>query len=187
MKWISIDIGIKHFAIVIEEDSNIVYMETINLGEYLLDIACEEKFQPVYAMNHILESINYLWYNCDYILIEQQGVFGNKHKEYNFQTMKLQYQCIQYFLYLKMKHKYTYQLECVPSRLKTSIFKMDMDNTKYNRKKWSVQCCIEILQERNQHEWIEKIKKMKKKDDVCDAFLQLQAFKLNQLKEVKLR
>ena len=179
MKIVSIDIGLKNFAIVMEENSKILFMESFDLTSIPMnEHTYEEKYHTIYAMNAILENIKDKWIDSDFILIEQQGVFGNIAREYNLQTIKLQYQCIQYFIYMKYTQQATYTLDCVPSRLKTTIFKMDNSkkNTKYNRKQWSIEKVTDLL--KDDVVILNKIKSMKKKDDVCDAYLQLQAYKI---------
>jgi hypothetical protein len=49
--------------------------------------------------------------------------------------------------------------------------------TKPQRKKWSVQKVTEILENRGETDILDGMKKKKKKDDLADVVVQLQAFK----------
>ena len=48
--------------------------------------------------------------------------------------------------------------------------------TQRQRKMWSVNKALEILKERNEDWVIEKIKQDKKKDDMADVIMQLEAY-----------
>jgi hypothetical protein len=49
--------------------------------------------------------------------------------------------------------------------------------TKPQRKKWSVSTAINILNERGEIQFMDKIQTIRKKDDLADVLCQLQAYK----------
>ncbi len=122
-------------------------------------------------MNQCLHSYRAYWDRCSAIIVEQQMGFGKKK---NFMAMKLGQHCLSYFLfeYSTFKHIIEY-----PAYYKTKVFGAPPKMTKYQRKKWAVETCREILQDRSDELGLREISEYKKKDDVSDIVMQLQSYK----------
>jgi hypothetical protein len=121
--------------------------------------------------------------NTDIVVIEQQMSFG---KKINLIAIKIAQHCASYFL---IKYPHIKVIE-FPSYYKTQILGAEKDvsktkkgNLKYvsmtkpKRKKWAIQICKEIFENKEDYESLERLNSSKKKDDLADTFLQLQAFK----------
>ena len=137
-----------------------------------------------YNMTELLDSYNEYWSQCDFILVERQMSFGNKH---NTMALKLGQHCWSYF---SIKYPTNLKIIEFPAYYKTQILGASKDKKvtkagkvsykavdKPTRKKWCVDMAKIILTHRNDEETIDKISKVKKKDDLSDVICQLQAFK----------
>jgi hypothetical protein len=137
----------------------------------------------LYNMNDELDFYSDIWEKCDYVVIEQQMSFG---KKINLIAIKIAQHCASYFI---MKYPNINIIE-FPSYHKTQVLgaekevkKTKRGNPKFvsmskpKRKKWAVNTCKEILENKGDLVSLERINKSKKKDDLADTYLQLQAFK----------
>lgn len=135
-------------------------------------------------MFELLERNLHLWEQCDFILIEEQMHFGTKT---NFMAVKLAQHCYSYFVF---KFRTSKPIIDFPSYHKTQILgAYKIEGKKYKsglprykamekpaRKKWAVDKANEILSLRNE-KCDFNTSKAKKKDDLADTFLMIQAFK----------
>lgn len=136
-------------------------------------------------MYELLEKFMNLWSKCDFFVIEEQMHFGIKT---NFMAVKLAQHCFSYFVFKFGKSK---PIIDFPSYHKTQIlgapkiegkpYKSGLIRYKAMekpaRKKWAVEKAIEILSFRKDFQTLNNLTSKKKKDDLADTFLQLQAFK----------
>ena len=138
-----------------------------------------------YNLVDLLDEYEEYWNMADYFVIEQQMSFGRKT---NTMALKLGQHCESYFI-----NKYGRCDKKViefPSYHKTQVLGAEKTLTKTKtgrvsyktlgdreRKKWSTEQCFYILTLREDFETICELGLRKKKDDVSDCVLQLQAFK----------
>lgn len=138
-----------------------------------------------YNLVDLLDEFEEYWDMVEYFVIEQQMSFGRKT---NTMALKLGQHCESYFI-----NKYGRCDKKViefPSYHKTQVLGAEKTLTKTKtgrvsyktlgdreRKKWSTEQCFYILTLRDDFETICELGLSKKKDDVSDCVLQLQAFK----------
>jgi hypothetical protein len=138
-----------------------------------------------YNMNEVLESYADYWDNVSFVIVEQQMAFGRK---INTMALKLGQNCQSYFMFNYSKEDL--QIVEFPAYHKTQVLgaKKDEKTTKAGkktykvmgdkeRKAWSVKEGFYLMALREDYETMSEINGMKKKDDVNDVILQLQAFK----------
>jgi hypothetical protein len=127
-------------------------------------------------------------------VIEEQMAFG---KKLNKMAVKLGQHCYSYFTFLYGKSKVVFEF---PAYHKTQVLGAEKEEgkpyksgkkrykavDKPQRKKWAVEKALEILNNRGEIEVIEGMTTKKKKDDLADTFLQLQAFKYKMFVEKSL-
>lgn len=199
----SFDIGKKNFAFCIEEISGYTQPEK-NIGreiKYNKDGTCTPEFAKVIKnvcmngriivlenidltsgcdgsltsimvnMNSVLTKYKEYWDKCSAIVIEQQMGFGNK---INFTALKLGQHCFSFFVFNYANFKTIVEF---PAFHKTRVLGALKKQTKPERKKWAIAKALEILADREDFETIDRIMKMKKRDDVCDTIVQLQSYK----------
>lgn len=132
-----------------------------------------------------LEKHRYLWDICDIIVIEQQyfSTFTPKGRrgkttEANVKAIKVGEGVIMWFLtQYPMK-----DVCCFGSQFKTQLLGSPNSLTKYQRKKWAIEKAKSILNDRGDTEILETFKSRKQKlDDVSDALIQCQAYKLRHI------
>jgi hypothetical protein len=132
------------------------------------------------SMIDCLDEYKSYWDQVHYFIIERQ-------LKKNVIASRLSVVCISYFLFQYGNFREIVEFE---SKHKTMVLGAPRDEKKYKngktkfvstsgytRKKWSVQTGTKLLNERNESETLTDIAKIKKKDDVFDTILQLQAFK----------
>jgi hypothetical protein len=137
-----------------------------------------------YNMFDILDEYSEYWNKLSYVIVEKQMAFG---KKINTMALKLGQSCQSYFMM-----NYGRELKVIefPAYYKTLILGAPQTETKTKtgkikyktlgdreRKKWSVKEGFYILSLRNDYETMSEIGEMKKRDDVNDVLIQLQAFK----------
>lgn len=135
-------------------------------------------FELCVQLTTILNQYVKYWNLCDIFVIEQQMSFG---KRCNINALKLAQHCWSYF-YLHYPTKIIYG--DFPAYHKTQVLgmvsclqkKSSLSVKKTERKKWCCTKAEEILTRRNDP-LLTLFLKEKKKDDISDAFCQLQAFK----------
>lgn len=138
-----------------------------------------------YNMNTILDSYSEYWDKVSFVIVEQQMAFG---KKVNTMALKLGQNCQSYFMFNYSKDEI--QIVEFPAYHKTQVLgaKKEEKTTKTGkktfkvmgdkeRKKWSVEEGTYLLCMREDYETMNEIQGMKKKDDVNDVILQLQAYK----------
>jgi len=140
---------------------NIDLTGNTNLKQYL----DPEIFINMYA---VLSQYNDYWEKCSRVLIEQQMNFKNKQ---NSMALKLGQHCYSYFIFIHFKHQTIVEF---PAYHKTKVLGAVKKLTKPQRKKWAIQIATTILTERGE---LDVLKEYKKKDDISDCILQLQAYK----------
>jgi len=111
------------------------------------------------------------WDRCSVFLIEQQMSFG---KNRNTMALKLGQHCFSYFIFQYAGFKDIVEF---PAYHKTRVLGARRKMTKPERKKWAIAKAAEILEDRSDSETLTKIGSRKKKDDMSDVIVQLQAYK----------
>jgi hypothetical protein len=152
--------------------------------------------ETYHNMITVLDKYSNIWEKCSIIIIEQQMSFGSK---VNLTAIKLAQHCNSYFTIRYGREKTVIEF---PAFHKTHILGAKMILGKpyksgkvrfktmeqRDRKKWSVEKCIEILTERGENDILEKMKekvvnpltgrkRVKKLDDLADVVCQLMAGK----------
>ena len=140
-------------------------------------------------MIDILDKYKEYWDKVSYFIVEQQMSFGKKN---NTMALKLGQNCESYFMFKYGRFKKVIEF---PAYYKTQILgakknekKLKSGKIKYvaidksDRKKWSIQKGLSILEERKDFDTIEELKKKigrkkQKLDDKMDVLCQLQSFK----------
>jgi len=165
------------------ENGKVILQKNLNLTK-----GCDSKKRlDVLSLHNMIEELDIFdsyFKKCTYIIIEKQMNFG---KARNPMAMKLADHCFSYFIFRYGKVPVITEFD---SFHKTQVLGAEKKLTytkkgkaKYGsvdpkkRKNWAVEKALEIFESREEDNIIESINKMKKKDDVCDTFLQLQAFK----------
>lgn len=134
-------------------------------------------------MFDVLDEYKDYWNNVSYFIVEQQMSFG---KKCNTMALKIGQHCESYFMFKYGRFKNVIEF---PSYHKTQILgfqkilkKSKNGKTKYisdayKRKKWAIEIATYILTQREDFETLEYLLKNKKKDDISDTIIQLQAWK----------
>ena len=138
-----------------------------------------------YNMSDVLDEYSEYWDKVDFIIIEQQMSFGKKT---NTMALKLAQHCASYFINkygrcakkiieFPSYHKtHTLGAEKITKTTKNGKITYKNIDAK-ERKKWAVEQAFYILSLRDDFETMSEISLMKKKDDVSDVIIQLQAYK----------
>lgn len=134
-------------------------------------------------MIDLLNEYSSYWDKCEVFVIEQQMNFGKRR---NPMAMKLGQHCYSYFCF---KYGRSKEILEFPSYYKTQILgapkvqgKATKTGFRYKamakpqRKKWSTQKALEILQLRGEEDEFNNIKTKAKKDDLADTLTQAIAF-----------
>ena len=146
-----------------------------------------EDYKLFYNMTLILNKYKEFWTKCDYFVIEQQMCFQSVR---NTLAVKLAQHCFSYFTIfygdiqkdkiIEFPAFYKTQLLGAPKIKGNKIYKNGNHSwksmTKPARKKWAIKKATEILKLRNRDNIMEQYKK---KDDLADTLIQLQAFKIH--------
>lgn len=144
---LSIDVGIRNFGILaVDGFGSFLKLENLDLNPYSvksLSSALDKFIEPEYKINQII--------------IERQIVTSYKIMEVAQHSE----------MYFHLKYPEAKFVVYDPK-------KKNLDGVKGydNRKKMSIEKALEFLEENKNLEMIDKISKMKKKDDVCDAICQ---------------
>lgn len=199
MKFTSIDIGYRNLGIVVEEfdsaslsqlpkkrkgkkrDKNeeLETIENLSLQGNILfaariDISPDGE-RPINKtllhLSSVLDEIEEIK-GSDLIFIEKQIGFM-KASFKNDDAVKVEHHVVSTFL---LRGYPPENLIPFPSSNKTKMFFVDKMKQK-DRKKWSTVKTLEILTNRGDGKTLDVINKESKKDDICDAFLQLQCAK----------
>jgi len=137
-----------------------------------------------YNLFDILDEFSEYWEKLDYVIVEKQMAFG---KKINTMALKLGQSCQSYFM---MNYGRDLKVIEFPAYYKTltlgapqTLTKLKSGKMKYKtlgdreRKKWSVEEGYYIMSLREDYESMGEVGLMKKRDDVNDVIVQLQAFK----------
>lgn len=137
-----------------------------------------------YNLIDTLDEYREYWDNVSYIIVEQQMSFG---KKINTMALKLGQHCESYFIFKYGRFKKVIEF---PAYYKTQVLGSEKIETKTKagkiryknidktaRKKWAIEEGSCILAEREDFKTLSEISSMKKKDDLNDVIIQLQAFK----------
>ena len=122
-------------------------------------------------MYKVLEEHSEYFDKCAIIIIESQMAFG---KNTNVMALKLAQHCKSYFIFKYASGEK--EIIDFPAYHKTKVFgagKM----TKPQRKKWAPDKAVDILLGRGDIQGAELINSARKKDDLADTLVELQAFK----------
>ncbi len=192
----SFDIGKKNFAFCIEtfEAPSLENIQSIpKQRRYNVDGTCTEEFTPIIqavcmegdikvlenvdltlihsnvyvAMNHVLDTHKHWFDQCTHIIIEQQ-----RHK--NIMAIKLAQHCFSFFTFHYANFKCIVEF---PAYHKTKVLGADKGISKYQRKTWATRKATEILLDRGDESTLNTMTKHKKRDDISDVIVQMQAFK----------
>ena len=128
------------------------------------------------ALFSLLESKKEIWERCDQIVIEQQ-LEVVRFKQVNIKAIKIGEATLSWFII----HFPDKQFEVFGSSNKTRVLNAPKKLKSLERKKWAVEKARELLVERKDDESLKILEDLKKRDDVSDCFLQLQAWKLMRL------
>jgi hypothetical protein len=137
-----------------------------------------------YNLIDTLDEYKEYWDNVSYFIVEQQMSFG---KKVNTMALKLGQHCESYFLFKYGRFKKVvefpayYKTQVLGSEKiekKTKAGKVSYKNIdKSARKKWAIEEGARVLSEREDFTTLSEILSSKKKDDLNDVIIQLQAFK----------
>jgi hypothetical protein len=149
----------------------IILLENIDL--YANCDKSSKKLDPLVFVNmyNVLSKYKSYWDKCMSFIIEQQMSFGNKH---NHVASKLGQHCFSYFVFNYAQFKNTIEF---PSYYKTKVLGAGKNMAKRERKLWAVNKAMEILADRGDQATLDDITSRKKRDDVADTIVQLQAYK----------
>jgi len=150
----SFDIGKHNFAICVEDvNNNISYLDNIMLAK------TKYEFKHLFAC---METRTSIWNTVNTFVIESQYRDNSVAKKISFHLEA----------YLKTKYP-TKRVVMFSSRMKTAGLKM----TYAARKKHCINAATQLLQDRNDADALSIINASAKKDDLCDAIMQLQIYK----------
>jgi len=197
MRVASFDIGFRNFAFCVEEfafqalslQKDIVYtaegtlhppsllhplyqqgrVVRLALEHFELDgSAC---FQP---LTRLLDGYSDLWDTVDVFLVEAQIAFG---RNANVKALRISQHVLSYFSVIYGPFKTVLEFS---STYKTRLLGCPLAKRKKkrDRKLFSVNLCHEILTMKNCPETLQTFLNLKKKDDVADCVLMIQAFKV---------
>lgn len=166
MRIASFDIGKRNFALCVEEDDRIILLENHDLtsrGDDLIPIMLE--------MTRVLSSHNDIFDRCNAFLVEQQMFFG---KSKNVMAVKLGQHCLSYFI---TRYGVLRDIQEFPAFHKTRVYNAPK-MTKPQRKKWAIDKSVQVLSDRSDPFLTSLLTDFKKKDDVADTILHIQAYKI---------
>jgi hypothetical protein len=191
MRIAAFDIGFKNFAFCVEEISygfahpqTIVYQEdgTVHTSSQIEQLfqhgrivhtGLEEcEFEPTFQqLTHILDSQSPLWDTVDVFLIEAQIAFG---KNANIKAFRISQHVLSYFSVIYGPFKNIIEFS---STYKTRLLgcPLAQRRVKRDRKQFSIRLAATILALKHQSEQFDSFKK---KDDVSDCLLMIQALKV---------
>ena len=169
---------------IVSKNGNKVLLKKYDLTTKDVDKDKYFDFNLCYNMVDVLDEYEEYWGNVDIIIVERQMSF---RKKINTMALKLGQHCESYFI-----NKYGRDIKIIEFEAyhKTQILGAEkiLTTTKtgkksyknmsdYARKKWAVEEAFSILSLRDDYETMSEIGSIKKKDDLSDVIIQLQAFK----------
>lgn len=199
----SFDIGIKNFAYCVEEfDQSAIpkrilrsfkedgtptdeYQQILDLvyrsgrildsGVINLDILSTKtrEFEIYSVLTQFLDSKMKLWDNVDIFLIEQQMAYGSNA---NIKALRVAQHCISYLIMIYGTFKKIMEFS---SSHKTRVLGCPSEHrSKYKLRKHFSVCLAEYILSYRQDEYHNIFTHLKKKDDVADCILMIQAYKI---------
>jgi hypothetical protein len=166
MKFASFDIGTKNLGVYFEENDHTPYVYEVVC---LCDSTTKSKYSYTILDNlsAYLEKHKEFLEQCDYIIIEKQ-------LRVNKIAQRVEGHLISWLLItLKCGQK----IKSISSKEKTRQFNAPLKMTKPQRKKWAVMFVKEMVFSNMHCDMLHLLETTKKADDICDAYLQCQAFK----------
>jgi hypothetical protein len=171
MRIAAFDIGKRNFAICVEEVNHYPPTETLLLLEnHDLTTRGDDLIPIMLEMTRILTSHHDLFDSCCAFLVEQQMFFG---KLKNPLAVKLAQHCLSHFI---NRYGVLRDIQEFPAYHKTRVYNTPKMN-KPQRKKWAIDKAISVLSERSDP-LLPTLLQYKKKDDVADTVLHVQAYKI---------
>lgn len=197
MRVASFDIGFRNFAFCVEEfeypsaclQQDVVYTSEgtlhppsllnplyrhgsiIHLALEHFDLDGSACFQP---LTRLLDGYSTLWDSVDVFLIEAQIAFG---KNANVKALRISQHVLSYLSVIYGPFKTVVEFS---STYKTRLLGCPLAERKKkrDRKLFSVRACLEIIALKNCPNTTQTFSNFKKKDDVADCVLMVQAFKV---------
>lgn len=168
LRIISIDPAIKNLAIRVEERRENISIQTLLFKRINLDP--DDEMTNIYlSLTNFLDLHLDLFMTCHLILIERQLPI-------NYRSVRVSQHLISYFsLRLKDSPLLPALLEIDP-RLKGRQLEAPPYLTDRGLKKWAVEKAQDILQQRGDDEALEILRRERKKDDLSDTIVQIEAF-----------
>lgn len=166
------------------KNGNKILLRKYDLSEKDVDKDKYFDFNLCYNMVDVLDEYEEYWENVDIIIVERQMSF---RKKINTMALKLGQHCESYFI-----NKYGRDIKIIEFEAyhKTQVLGAEkiLTTTKtgrksyknmsdYARKKWAIEEAFSVLSLRDDSETMSEIGSIKKKDDLSDVIIQLQAFK----------
>jgi hypothetical protein len=121
-------------------------------------------------LTRVLDDYSEYWDKCSYIIIEQQMSFGRKH---NTMAIKIAQHTYSYFIFKYGNFKFLHE---VPSYYKTQVLGAEKQMDKPARKKWAVVEARKMWEQRKDEKTIQKLDRVRKRDDMSDCLLMTTAF-----------
>jgi hypothetical protein len=169
-KLMSIDIGVVNFSYCIEERD--ITKDGCTIESILQNGTITHLENQNITLKSVIDVLNALPISeCN------GGVIIENQLRANLKCVKMQQHIATYFMIVHPK------IKVIPfsSKHKTHVF-TDEKMTKYQRKKYTVVKALELLSLRKDDAMIKTINSVKKKDDMADVIMQLQAYKIINLK-----
>lgn len=165
IRIISIDPGVVNYAFRVEDRYEGGKVKTV----YMKLMSFQKEHRRYKDLTDYLDSKHLYIKSCDLILIEEQ--LGMSTNAYGMSR-----HTVAYFM-VKTRNRYkTPLIYEVSPRLKTHILSKD---TPKRTKTWAVKLAKEMLAERGDTKSLEVVNNIKKKDDICDTIVQLEAFMIH--------
>ena len=137
-----------------------------------------------YNLFEILDDYKEIWDTLDLVIVEKQMSFK---KKINTMALKIAQSVVSY---LMINYSRSLKIFEFPAYYKTTVLGAKQEEKKLKsgkitfktqgdkeRKKWAVVECFDLLALREDYDTLTEITLFKKKDDVADTIIQLQAFK----------
>lgn len=163
----------KHILNQVYKNGQILNYVNMDLTKNIKPSKLKSYLDPDIFRNMITELDKHkpLFQDVDIVLIEQQMSFGTK---VNVKALKIAQACFTYWL---MRYPKVEVME-FKSFYKTQVLGAVKKLTKPQRKKFAVEEASIILNIREDYENLTELSCSKKKDDLADTLVQLQAFKI---------
>lgn len=116
--------------------------------------------------------------NITHVIIEKQNIISfGKRKVFNVNNISVQYFIFSFFMTCFRRLSVKSQIVIIEPKCKTTFHNAPKMNTRPQRKKWAIEKVTEILKKRGDTEGLQMINKKKgSKADMCDAYIQVEAF-----------